>query len=80
MKNNKMLILVLILILVIVIGFGIYKIYTSYLFNQDGTISNVHEELLEHIKSIEDEEERKKQVDFSLESNIITQEEANELY
>lgn len=80
MKNKKILIISLIIIIICAIGFGVYKVRDSYLFNEDGTISDAHAELIEHLKSIENKEERKKQVDFSLEYNIITQEEANELY
>ena len=37
-------------------------------------------DLITHLKSIEDVNERKNQIDFSVQQNIITQEEANELY
>jgi len=76
MKNKK------IIIIICAVGFGILKARynPNYLYNQDGTIVDGHQELIEHLKSIEDAEERKKQVDFSLEQNIITPEEANELY
>lgn len=82
MKNKKIIIIALIILLVCAVGFGIYKATHSedYLYNQDGTISDGHSDLLEHLREIEDKEERKKQVDFSLQSNMITQEEANELY
>lgn len=80
MKNKKILIIAIIIISICAVGFGIYKVYDSYLFDQDGKIVDGHKELIEHLKSIEDEEERKKQIDFSIEQNIITKEEANELY
>lgn len=80
MKNKKVLIIGIVIIIICAIIFGTYKVRDSYMFNEDGTISDAHGELIEHLKSIEDKEERKKQVDFSLEYNIITQEEANELY
>lgn len=80
MKNKKNLIIAIGVIIILAIAFGVFKIYDSYIFNEDGTLSDGHTELIEHLKNIEDEEERKKQIDFSLESNIITQEEANELY
>lgn len=78
--KNKRIIVAVIVILICAVAFGIYKVYDSYLFNQDGTIVDGHKELIEHLKNIEDEEERKKQIDFSIEQNIITKEEANELY
>ena len=80
MKNKKIIVISIIIIAIVALGFGIYKIYDSYLFNEDGTVVDGHKELIEHLKSIEDKEERKKQVDFSLEQNIITQNEANEIY
>lgn len=80
MKNNKLLILALIIVIILAVGFGIYHLYTSYLFSEDGTIVDDHNDLLEHLRGIEDKEERKKQIDFSLKSNIITQEEADQLY
>lgn len=82
MKNNKKMLIIAIIIIIIIlaIGFGICKIHNDYMFNEDGTLSDGHTELLQHLRNIEDKEERKKQVDFSLESNIITQEEAKELY
>ncbi len=80
MKNKKLLILALIVVIILALGFGVYHMYTSYLFSEDGTIVDGHKDLIEHLKGIEDKEERKKQIDFSLESNIITQEEADQLY
>lgn len=80
MKNKKIIVISIIIIAIVALGFGIYKIYDSYLFNEDGTVVDGHKDLIEHLKSIEDKEERKKQVDFSLEQNIITQSEANEIY
>lgn len=82
MKDKKIIIIALVIVLVCAIAFGVYKATHSenYLYNQDGTISDGHADLINHLKGIEDKEERKKQVDFSLESNIITQEEANQLY
>lgn len=80
MKNKKIIIIAIIIVIVTAIVFGVYKIYDSYLFNEDGTVADGHKDLIDHLKSIEDKEERKKQVDFSLEQNIITQKEANEIY
>lgn len=80
MKNKKALIILLIVLILLAVILGGYKIATSYLFNEDGTISDGHADLIEHLKSVEDTEERKRQIDFSLEQNIITQEEAANLY
>jgi len=83
MNNKKAIIIVILVILVVVaIGFGIYNAThnENYMYNEDGTITDGKSELINHLKSIEDSDERKKQIDFSVEHNIITQEEANELY
>lgn len=82
MKNKKALIVIVIIILLIAIGFGIIKARynANYLYNDQGTISNGKQDLIEHLKNVEDLEERKKQIDFSVSQNILTQEEANDLY
>lgn len=80
MKNKKLLIISVIVIILVAIIFGTYKIYSSYLFNQDGIITDEHQELIEHLKNIENKDERKNQIDFSVEYNLISQEEANTLY
>lgn len=83
MNNKKIIISIILVILVIVaIGFGIFKAThnENYLYNQDGTITDGKSELINHLKSIEDTNERKNQIDFSVQQNIITQQEANELY
>lgn len=83
MKNKKFLIIGLISIIIIAIIFGINitkEKLGNYLFGMEGTVVDGHTELIEHLKSIEDETERKKQIDFALEQNIISQEEAERLY
>ena len=83
MNNKKFIIGTILAILVIVaIGFGFFKAThnENYLYNQDGTVVDGKKDLINHLKSIEDIHERKKKIDFSVQQNIITQEEANELY
>lgn len=83
MNSKKIIISIILVILVIVaIGFGIFKAThnENYLYNQNGTITDGKSELINHLKSIEDTNERKNQIDFSVQQNIITQQEANELY
>ena len=80
MNNKKTIIIVILVILVVcAIGFGIFKAThnENYLYNQDGTITDGKSELINHIKSIEDVNERKNQIDYSV---LLTQQEANELY
>jgi uncharacterized protein YxeA len=79
MMKNKKIILVVIIILAVILG--TLKICSSYLFNNsDNGITNGKVELINHLQSIEDKDERKNQIDYSVEQNIITQKEANELY
>lgn len=80
MKNKKLLIIAIIIIIILGVIFGIYKIRTSYLYNEDGTLSDGHAQLMETLRKVEDKEERKKQVDYALEQNLITQKDADELY
>lgn len=80
MKNKKVLMFSVMVLVIFAIILGVIKIYNSYLFNKDGTISNPHTEVIEHLKSIENIEERQKQINHALNSNIITKEEVNELY
>lgn len=80
MKNKKNVIIVIAIIVIVAIGFGIFKISTSYLFNENGKIEDGHAQLINHIKSIENDAERKNQIDYSLSQNLINQTEADELY
>ena len=93
MKNRKNVIIVIAIIVIVAIGFGIFKISTSYLFNENGKIEDGqlfhfrndssedgHTQLINHIKSIENDAERKNQIDYSLSQNLINQTEAKELY
>ncbi len=84
MKSKKFFIIGAIIIIIVVgavVGYHIIQVNLgNFLFSQSGEIVDGHKDLMEHLKNIEDKEERKKQIDFSLQQNIITQEEANELY
>lgn len=44
------------------------------------TIKKLNEQLINHIRSIENDVERKNQIDYSLSQNLINQTEADELY
>lgn len=83
MKNKRFLIIAIlaIIIIAIIIGFNVTnKKVGDFLFSTDGTVVDGHKDLINHLKNIEDTEERKKEIDYSLSQNIITQEEANNLY
>lgn len=45
MKNRKNVIIVIAIIVIVAIGFGIFKISTSYLFNENGKIEDGHAQL-----------------------------------
>ena len=79
-KNKKILIAFIVIIAIVAILFGVYKVISSYLFTTDTSIQNGKTELIQKIKEREEKKERKRKIDFSVEYNIITQEEANELY
>lgn len=82
MKNRKLVCFIVVIIILIAVIVGIYKAkYNSnYLYNEDGTISDGHQEIINRIRATENDEKRKEQIDFFLNCNRITQEEANELY
>ena len=77
--NKKYIVIAIVIIVIIAICFGIYKIASSYMFDETG-ITNEKTELIDHLRNIENDGERKNQIDFSVEQNLITQQEANELY
>lgn len=82
MKNKKVIILVLVIVMILAVIFGFY-IAThnkNYLYNQDGTIYDGHKDLINRLKEIENDEERKNMIDSAVEQNFITQQEANALY
>jgi len=80
LKDKNKLLVAIIIIVICAIGFGTYSVYKSYLINENGTITDGKQDLINRLKSIEDKNERKEQVDFSLEHNLITKKEANDLY
>lgn len=83
MNNKKIIIIVLIFIICVsAIAFGIFKAThnENYLYNQNGQIEDSKASLINKLKSVEDKDERKKQVDFALEQNLISQDEANDIY
>lgn len=81
MKNKKIILVLIIIVVILAIAFAIYEFYTSRLIGVDGKLlPNAHEELINHIANTENEAVKHNMINFSLESNLITQEEANALY
>ena len=68
MKKNKKIIILISIIIILAVIFSFFQIRKSYLFNADNN------------GIIEDKEERKKQIDYSVKQKVITQEEADKLY
>ena len=79
MKNKKVMIIIsVVLLIVIAIIIGIYKFYSSYMFNEDGTvISNSNNLYYEKLNTLSGDE-RIKLIEFGVEHNIITRQEADE--
>lgn len=81
-KNIKKSIILLSIIIIIILAvvICIVKARSNYLYNEDGTLTDGHEELIENLKKTEDEETKKKKTDFYLQQNVLTQDEADEIY
>lgn len=79
MKNKKVMIIISVVILIVVaIIIGIHKFYSSYLFNEDGTVlSNSYDLYYEQLNNLSGDE-RIKLIEFGVENNIITRQEADE--
>ena len=82
MNNKKYIIIGVIVVIVVAVLFGGYKIATSFMFKENGLeiYNKAHTDLIEHIKSVDDDNERKNQIEYCIEKNLITQQEANQLY
>ncbi len=77
---KKKIIVFILAIVIIAICIGVYDVLNSYLFDKDGKIIDSHEELIQHLKDIDDDNERKKQIDYVLEQNLLTEIEAKDIY
>lgn len=81
MKKNKKIIILISIIIILAVIFSFFQIRKSYLFNVDNNgIIDGKSELINRLEKIEDKEERKKQIDYSVKQKVITQEEADKLY
>lgn len=81
MKKNKKIIILISIIIILAVIFSFFKIRKSYLFNADNNgIIDGKTELIDSLEKIEDKEERKKQIDYSVKQKVITQKEADKLY
>ena len=80
MKNKKIIIIISIVVLITVaIIVGVHKFYSSYMFNEDGTISGTSYKLyFEQLEKVSGED-KINLINFGVEQNIITEKEAEEL-
>lgn len=81
MKNKKVVIIVSVIILIVAaIAYGVHNFYSSYMFNEDGTIAgDSKESFITNVKQLEDYEDKKNLVEFAVEHGVITQKEADEI-
>ena len=67
MKKNKKIIILISIIIILAVIFSFFQIRKSYLFNADNNgIIDGKSELINRLEKIEDKEERKKQIDYSV--------------
>lgn len=79
MKNKKMIMIFSIILVVLAILFGIYMFYSSYMFDENGKVSNSFELFYERLEQLETDAEREELIKFGIENNIISEEESKEL-
>ena len=81
MKNKKVVIIVsVILLIVIAIIMGVRNFYSSYMFNEDGTIDDPRQVFYQQLNNPEiSGDDRITLINFGAEHNIITQKEAEKL-
>ena len=83
MNSKKIIYISLIIIALVILSVILYfsLIQPTLVINHDGSITSTGKnDLIVHLREIKDTESRKNQIDFALEQNLITQEEANSLY
>lgn len=79
MENKRAIAITIILIALAIIVVAGYKLGTSYMWNEDETITDAKEQLIQHLKDEEDPTKKLEQVKLYLEANKITQAEADEI-
>jgi len=83
MKNKKVIIIIsIVLLITVAVIAGVHKFYSSYMFNEDGTISGTGKDLynlfFEQVEKVSGED-KINLINFGVEQNIITEKEAEEL-
>lgn len=80
--KKKMILISVIILIVIAIIFGARKFYSSYMFNEDGTISgtgdDVYKLFFEQVEKVSGDD-KTNLITFGIEHNIITEAEGEKL-
>ena len=78
MKSKKVVIIVSVIVLIVIaIIMGVRNFYSSYMFNEDGTIDNPRQVFFEQLENPEiSGDDRITLINFGVEHNIITPKEA----
>lgn len=79
MNKKKIIIIFSALLIVLAILFGIYIFFSSYMFDENGKITNSFTLFYERLEELENDSEREELIKFGIENNIISEEEAKEL-
>lgn len=79
MNKKKIIIIFSALLIVLAILFGIYIFFSSYMFDENGKITDSFTLFYERLEELENDSEREELIKFGIENNIISEEEAKEL-
>lgn len=76
---NKKKIIISALLIVLAILFGVYIFFSSYMFDENGKITDSFTLFYERLEELENDSEREELIKFGIENDIISEEEAKEL-
>lgn len=79
MNKKKIVVIFGTLLIVLAIFFGVYIFLSSYMFNEDGSITDSFSLFYQRLEELENESEREELIKFGIENDIISEEEGNEL-
>lgn len=79
MNKKKIIIIFSALLIVLAILFGVYIFFSSYMFDENGKITDSFTLFYERLEELENDSEREELIKFGIENDIISEEEAKEL-
>ena len=79
MSKKTTIAIMVILIVIALLGVAGYYILSTNLWTEDGKIEDGKTEIIEHIRNMEDPKAKEESVQLLLDSNKITQKEADEI-